>query len=235
MEDNLGLNQQLRLGRVSKIPKITDELIFDKNRGIPQIIAAYPKVAKALKRSDKKLASRLEKEAPHGTKKHAIIADHEHQNLGHVLEHYQLWCHGFFPRANFRDCIQLLRRYKSARLREYRRELIASEIRRLKIEKGIISEEPEEAPPDIDDDLYEPPLNQPRDDPEHDSEDDWGFLLRRRPNNLFVGDDDDDEPTVAAPVPRQTLAGPEPEDEYPDLDDFDEHEAELAAMQEMGL
>ena len=50
--DALGLDQPLKLGRVLKIPKITDDLLFENNRGLPQIRNNYPKLLKAIRKND---------------------------------------------------------------------------------------------------------------------------------------------------------------------------------------
>ena len=68
--------------------------------------------------------------------------------MSSVLQFYQLWCHGLFPKATFKDCIHLIRALgaRSPQLRLYRRELIAAELHKLKVAKGIIADENQDAP-----------------------------------------------------------------------------------------
>ncbi|KAM9906716.1 hypothetical protein OXX79_001392 [Metschnikowia pulcherrima] len=256
--DALGLYQPLKLGRVLKIPKITDDLLIENNRGLPQIRNNYPKLSKAIRKNDAKCA--------------------ESDNLQKVLSFYQLWCHGLFPRATFKDCLRILRNHKSSPLKEYRRGLINNEIRRLKIEKGIIVEEPENGEPENEDpddneDLYAPANienGEGRNDPgaqqqsmdnsnTADSDDeDWGFLStnRSRRNGLFIGEDEDDDqvddsaPTHAEPAGQRREDATAETDDFPGDDDFDEpfisaqekenvpeedYDEELAIMREMGM
>lgn len=201
-QDNLGLDKPIKLGRVSRVPKITDELLLDRVRGLPHVISNYQKVARTIRKNDKAFAQKSKK----SLSKHALRSlkvDTEVQNLELVLQFYQLWCHGLFPRATFTDCTQMVRKYKSPRIRMYRRELIDREMHRQRVEKGIITEEAENA---SDDDLYDAPLNgiaavdvedanpEPAPTVDEDDEDDWGFLsVRRRPNGLFISEDEEDE------------------------------------------
>lgn len=203
-QDNLGLDKPIKLGRVSKIPKLTDDLIFDRSRGLPQVIKNYSKLSKSLKKNDRKLAEKLRGGSYSKTTAHQLRVDSEVQNLESVLQFYQLWCHGLFPRANFMDCVQMLRKYKSFRLKDYRKELINKEIHLLKVAKGIITE-------NDDDDLYTAPendvaaVNIPAEDPVaqiEENEDDWSFMnVSRRSNALFV-DSDDEDVGIPASAPR---------------------------------
>lgn len=200
-QDNLGLDKPIKLGRVSRVPKITDELLFDRVRGLPHVISNYQKVARTIRKNDKALAQKAKKSLSKNALR-TLKVDTEVQNLELVLQFYQLWCHGLFPRATFTDCTQMVRKYKSTRIRMYRRELIDQEMHRQRVEKGIITEEAENA---SDDDLYDAPLtgiaaadveeanSQAAPAVEEDDEDDWGFLsVRRRPNGLFIGEDEED-------------------------------------------
>lgn len=198
--DSLGLDKPIKLGRVSKIPKITDELLLDKSRGLPYVINNYQRVAKVMRKNDKSV--------PKGTKSRLVKVETEVRNLESVLEFYQLWCHGLFPKATFGDCIQMVRKYKSGRIRLYRRDMIDQEMHRQRVEKGIITENTE--PNDENDDLFDDgdfddlagatapsePSRETGNDNELD-EDDWGFLsVRRRPNGLFIGEEDEEDDNV---------------------------------------
>lgn len=213
--DNLGLDKPIKLGRVSRIPKITDELLFDRTRGLPPVIANYPKLSRTIKKNDRKLGEKLKKGAFSKHVAHLMKVEAEVKNLESVLQFYQLWCHGLFPRATFADCIKMLRNYKSFRLKEYRRELISQQIHRLKVENGLIIDDGNASDNQSDDDLYQPNNDIAAvdvADPTHtvdgadvddDDEDDWGFLAApRRSNGLFIGDDEDEEEDI--PLPTNT-------------------------------
>lgn len=207
--DSLGLDKPIKLGRVSRIAKLTDELLFDRNRGLPPVIANYPKLSRTIKRNDQKLGEKLKKGAYSKLAAHLMKVETEVKNLESVLQFYQLWCHGLFPRATFADCVKMLRTHKSLRLKEYRRELISQQIHRLKVEKGLIIEERDPSDAISDDDLYQPHNDiaaldvaestaLPNATGEEDDEDDWGFLsVPRRSNELFIGDEDDEESSQA--------------------------------------
>ncbi|KAF3991085.1 hypothetical protein FT663_01792 [Candidozyma haemuli var. vulneris] len=252
-EDTLGLDKPMKLGRVSKFPKITDELLFNPTRGLPQITKNYKKLSRSIKKNDKRLHDKLKTETSKMAVKRAKV-EAEFENLGNVIQFYQFWCHGFFPRANFNDCIRMLRTYKSARLKEYRRSLLDNELHKLKVAKGIITEGDEEQglQAELDnDDLYAAPgtadgetssvpqanLNNGSDLEEDDG--DWGFMNVNgsNTNGLFIGDDDNDLESER-PVDRFDDAQPKPQeyDEYPPEDDIeDDYEEEFAAMREMGM
>lgn len=202
-QDSLGLDKPIKLGRVSRIPKLTDEMLLDRVRGIPHIISNYQKVARTIRKNDKASSNKAKLSNLSKNALRALKVDTEVQNLELVLQFYQLWCHGLFPRATFADCTQMVRKYKSPRIRIYRRELVDQEMHRQRVEKGIITEDVENA---SDDDLYDAPLNgiaavdeavvDTAERVDVDDEDDWGFLsVRRRPNGLFIDEDDDDVET----------------------------------------
>lgn len=231
--DSLGLDQPIKLGKASKTAKVTDELIFNPSRGIPQIMKTYPKLTKSIRRRDSKFNDSVKKSNRSKKSEKALRVNHECENLQKVLEYYQLWCHGFFPRANFNDCIALLRSYSSPRLKLYRRDLLDNEIRKQRIEKGIIVEAEQEhrSLADLDDDLYGPPVEEHRNEAS-DSDDDWGFMNvnLKSSNGLFVGENDanDENDKYNAPAPEG------PSDEFPE-DDYEDHEEELDVMREMGM
>lgn len=244
--DNLGLDQPIKLGKSSKIPKITDELVFNPSRGIPQILKQYPKLTRSIRKRDAKFNESLKKNKHSSKTAKSLRVDHECENLQHILQFYQLWCHGFFPRANFADCISMLRAYKSPRLKLYRRELLDNEIRKEKIAQGLIVEEDEPNPLDFaEDDLYGPPPQEQEQTNEASDDDDWGFMNvnKANTNGLFVGEEDNQND----PAPEsETQKTSNPEEDFPDSipdhqiearDPFsdDEHEAELEAMREMGM
>ncbi|QWU88679.1 hypothetical protein CA3LBN_002987 [Candidozyma haemuli] len=244
-EDSLGLDKPMKLGRVSKIPKITDELMFNPTRGLPMITKNYKKLSRTIKRNDKKLQEKLKTEKSKSAAKRAKV-EAECENLGTVIQFYQFWAHGFFPRANFNDCIRMIRAYKSARIKEYRRSLLDNELRKLKIEKGIIveGEDEPEPPTELDnDDLYtgpEPPAPTENNNSDLEEDDgDWGFMNVNNSdsNGLFVGDNDKDLDAERPSNPVQdSVAKDSFDDEFaPDEEMEDDYEAELAAMREMGM
>ncbi|OBA21559.1 hypothetical protein METBIDRAFT_23211, partial [Metschnikowia bicuspidata var. bicuspidata NRRL YB-4993] len=158
-KNDLGLDQPLKLGRVSRIAKLTDELLFETHRGLPQVRNNYPKLVRAMRKNDLAYASKVLKKQVSKSAAHQLKVSSEVENLQKVLLFYQLWCHGLFPKATFQDCLQMLRGHKSVAMREYRRGLLNNEIRRLKVEKGIIVEDPENEPGDSDDEFYDPASN----------------------------------------------------------------------------
>ena len=110
-----------------------------------------------------------------------------------MLQFYQLWCHGLFPKAKFKDCLQLLRSFgsKSGQLKLYRRELIEQELRKLKESKGIMDTESMEIP-ETQNQQNEPlPDNQGPEGIHDIADDDWSFMNTNQSNGLFVGEDDD--------------------------------------------
>lgn len=258
-EDTLGLSKPLKLGRTSKIAKITDELLFNPTRGLPQITKNYKRVSKTIRNNDRKLQEKLRKQKSKLAAKQAKV-ETEVENLGSIIQFYQFWCHGFFPKANFNDCLHLIRTYKSARLKEYRRGLLEHELHKLKVAKGIITEGDEEDQ-DVEaelekDDLYvealdpatktsEQTANKETLDIEAD-DGDWDFMNPAKSNGLFVGDDNDDDlddELPDNPFGDKATSKKNPriedfpsEDEIPPEDDIlDDHEEELAAMREMGM
>lgn len=126
---DLGLEQPVKVGRVSRHAKITDELLIELPRGLSLLLRNREKLLHTIKKRSAKKGNK---------------ADIEADNLQSVIEYYQLWAHGLFPKATFRDCTSMLRLYKSGRTKVYRRDLIDQKIRQLKIDKGII----------VDDSLY---------------------------------------------------------------------------------
>lgn len=215
-QDVLGLDKPIRLGRVSRVPKLTDDLLFDNIRGLPQIRNNHTKLSALLRRLDKSYADKIKKSGSKNQARQLKLAC-ETEKLQKVLLFYQLWCHGLFPRATFKDCTQMLRSYTSFPLKEYRRSLLNNEIHRLKVEKGIITEEPPEMDADNDDELYltPAPVNGSVNDDNvsstaasaQDDEDDWGFLSIRHNNQLFVADnenDDDDDVVLEKQNPSRS-------------------------------
>lgn len=244
-EDSLGLDKPIKLGRVSKIPKITDELLFNPTRGLPMITKNYKKLSRTIKKNDKKLEEKLRTERSKLAARSAKV-EAECENLGSVIQFYQFWAHGFFPRANFNDCIRMLRTYKSAGLKEYRRGLLDHELHKLKVAKGIITEADEEsnpAPEIDDDDLYTgpaPTASTETNNVELEEDDgDWSFMNvhSSSTNGLFVGDDDQDLEAEKPVNPIKDAQSKEPfEEDFPPEEDIeDDYEAELAAMRDMGM
>jgi replication fork protection complex subunit Csm3/Swi3 len=210
-DDLLGLDQEIKLTKRARVARLDNQRIFNPVTGLDYILKHHRDVTKTIQKNDKKFNKKYYNQSVSRVAKY----DHEYDNLSTVLQFYQLWCHGLFPKANFRDCIHLLRRLgaKSSQLRLYRRELIDKEIEKLKIAKGIID--------DHDEEMQLPTLtnensngndnenanenatfgsnsqaengNTPQDAPMDDIDDDWSFMnIPKTRNNLFVGDDDDD-------------------------------------------
>lgn len=269
VSDDLGIGEAIKLSsRSVKRAKIDDQRIFDKHKGLPYIIRNHPKLLRTLHKREKA------KKALSASHRAQMKHDAEFDNLGTVLNFYQLWCHGLFPKANFRDCIKLVRQYGShqsrvSQLSIYRRELLDREIEKLKVKKGIITED--KALLD-DEEIYaeptaahtEPTAPGPAENVGAiDDDDDWSFMnvTRASTNGLFVGEGDEEEthsspqtqdipPSLPARAPvasdddfgdsdddmftRLATSGPA-EDEYPDADDVDDHDAEMDVMREMGM
>lgn len=230
--DVLGLDKPIKLGRVTRVSKITDDLLFDNIRGLPQVKNNYTKLSALLRKVDRVYEQKIKKSKSKSSAKQLRYAC-DTEKLQKVILFYQLWCHGLFPKANFQDCIQMLRNHTSFPVKEYRRGLISNEIHRLKVEKGIITED---HPSDVEDDgeLYLAPNEngdfdstvnagsiaasisasnaetsntQSTGNDNDDDEDDWGFLSINRRNNssLFVDDEDDDEGETKEKDKDQTL------------------------------
>lgn len=206
VSDDLGIGEAIKLSsRSVKRAKIDDQRIFDKHKGLPYIIRNHPKLLRTLKKSEKSKKALL---AAH---KAQMKHDTEFENLGAVLNFYQLWCHGLFPKANFRDCIKLVRQYgahqsRVSQLNIYRRELLDREIEKLKVKKGIITEGRPTG--EDDDDLYQEQTATHAEAAAADAmadaqaindNDDWSFMNvnRASTNGLFVGDGDEEEPQNA--------------------------------------
>lgn len=263
-QDALGLDKPIKLGRVSKIPKLTDELLFDASRGLPQVRKNYQRLAKSIQKNDRRYSDKIKKGTYSKSAAYQLKVATEAENLEKVLLFYKLWCHGLFPRANFSDCVQMLRNYKSFPLKEYRRNLINNEIRRLKIEKGIINDDDGDM---SEDDLYLAPNDiAAADVPQEtstaavndDDDEDWGFLATRRSTNgLFIAESDDETPAPVPPAPTSTAPAsaaapasvPANEDDFDDFDEEellraessakadqdDQYDEELEIMREMGM
>lgn len=179
-DDVLGLDQQIKLTKRSKVATLNQERVLGKT-GLPYIVKSHQKVGRILKKNDKRKPK---------TKQDKY--DHEDQNLASVLQFYQLWCHTLFPKANFKDCIQLLRGvgHRSKAVKVYRQELLERELYKMKIEKGII---------DVPDPSYAIDVNGPEQEEVateqggengyNDSDDDFAFM--NRSNGLFVGNDEE--------------------------------------------
>lgn len=229
-DDVLGLDQQIKLVKRVKVARLDNQRIFNPQTGLDYIVKHHIGVTNTIKKNDKKFQKRY---AGDQRISKAAKYDHEYDNLSTVLQFYQLWCHGIFPKANFKDCIQLLRKLgsKSPQLRLYRRELIEKELEKLKIEKGIVVDN--DAEPVIDsndivvDDALEPvaPTNQPSTEPEPEIDDDWSFMnIPKRGNGLFIGHDDDDDEDNLYTTPSTSIINASGPIEKPQLQPVDETE-----------
>ncbi|CAN3371554.1 hypothetical protein DIURU_001799 [Diutina rugosa] len=127
-EDTLGLDTPIQKAR-AKVARIDNDRLFNPVSGLPYIVKNYPKLVKSIEHNDRKFR---------GSK-----YQREHENLGKILSFYHLWAHGMFPKATFRDCIKLTRRFgdRSTRVKLWRRSLIEAEINKLKVKQGLITEE----------------------------------------------------------------------------------------------
>lgn len=160
-EDILGLDKPIKLRTRAKIARMDNARIFSPN-GLPYIVKNHGKLIRTIQKNDKKFYSN-----PRNSISKTQKFEHEFDNLSSVLQFYQLWCHGLFPKANFKDCIHLVRSLngKSAQLRLYRRELINAELHKLKVAKGIIVE-----------DANNPEDQEQQQQADADDNDDWGIM-----------------------------------------------------------
>lgn len=138
-DDLLGLDQSIKLTTRAKIAKIDEERIFNKQKGIHYIIQNHRKLQKIFERNEHRIWKKYRNHSLSSDMKKQIKHEVEYENMTSILQFYQLWCHGLFPKARFRDCIQMLRAFgsKSSQLKLYRRELIEREIYKAKVESGL--------------------------------------------------------------------------------------------------
>ncbi|ODV80705.1 uncharacterized protein CANTADRAFT_32618, partial [Suhomyces tanzawaensis NRRL Y-17324] len=194
-EDVLGLDKLIKLTKRAKIAKIDNQRIFNNQTGLNYITKNHGGVLRSIKKNDKTF------EKNQGKVSKTAKYDHEYNNLTTVLQFYQLWCHGLFPKAKFKDCIHLIRSLgaRSPQLKVYRRQLIEMELNKLRVEKGIVDEGGAENP-EIDGVALEEPEAAAEDSQVglsglHEDEEDVNSIHRPRParsNGLFVDDDEDD-------------------------------------------
>lgn len=141
----LGIDEPLKLKTRKKIARIDEERLLHNPRGLPYLIKNQRRLLRIIDKHDKEFYKQ-EKEKisiqPNYKPSTQLKHEHEYKNLVSILQFYQLWCHGMFPKANFKDCAYLIRSlgHKSSQLRLYRRELIEKQIYKLKVAKGIIDE-----------------------------------------------------------------------------------------------
>ncbi|CUM65125.1 uncharacterized protein PRCAT00002752001 [Priceomyces carsonii] len=236
-DDFLGLDKQIKLSTRSKIAKVDNERIFDKQRGIPYVIKNHKKLSHRMKKNDKTLAKTLSNNSHYSTKQiRRLKIENEFTNLESVIQFYQLWCHGLFPKARFRDCLRLVRSLgvKSSSLKLYRKEMIELEIRKLKTEKGLVDEVEREP---LESELPEQPNGpeSPIDNPESNlntnndnDDDDWSFMNRKnyKSNDLFVGDgyDDSDSGELYGEPQDKEMTTKNPDDESRIFQDHQQEE-----------
>lgn len=200
IDDELGIDQTIKLKKSYKRAKIEDDRLLNRPNGLPYVIKNHSKVSRIMKRNDKILAKNLSKDpSMSSSRKKVLKYENEYKNLEAVLEFYQLWCHGLFPKANFKDCIHLLRSFgmKPGPLKIYRQGLMKTALDNYRRDHGIIVEEPNDPIPknsDIyvnndeqnpanysDEELYGNPTNNDGSDHEFD------FMNQ----GLFVREDED--------------------------------------------
>ena len=208
-DDILGMDESIKLKTRAKVAKIDDERMFSRANGLEHIVKNYPKVLRVMKKNDDKLKRKLESTTGSSMRKRAKCQN-EYENLGAILQFYQLWCHGLFPKSNFKECIRMVRVYggKSPRMRLYRRELLDQQINKLREEKGIAivaTNAPVESSDQVfveegQSDVYAAestsiaqPLATGVTVEDDDDDDDWSFMKRGNPKNALFIDEDDDE------------------------------------------
>ncbi|CAK7892589.1 chromosome segregation in meiosis protein 3 [[Candida] anglica] len=216
-DDILGLEKPIKLTHRIKIAKIDDDRILNKPNGIAEIVKNHNRVNRIIKRNDSKLASKLSTASSSSMKK-KLKFQNEFDNLSSVLQFYQLWCHGIFPKANFKDCLKLMRAYgaKSSRMKLYRRELLDQEINKLKQANGMFVEGESSVPHAMQDDepqqeeddasiIAQPLATVSGTTAEPEEDDDWSFMntSTRGRNALFLDDDDDDDEGLYRVPPTQ--------------------------------
>lgn len=194
-DDLLGLDQTIKLSSRAKVSKIDNERMFNKQKGLHYVIRNHSKLIRVFNKNDKALQKKLS--AKKGSLSSKAVRDLKHdnefKNLSSMLQFYQLWCHGLFPKAKFKDCLQLLRSFgsKSSQLKLYRRELIEQELRKLKESKGIIDTERMVTPETHHQQDNSLPENQEPLVTQDKADDDWSFMKPNQSNGLFVPNDDD--------------------------------------------
>lgn len=234
-EDDLGVEKPLKLSTRAKLAKVDDDRVMTNPNGLEYIVKNYPKVTRVMKKRDAKLARRLASDAyrlASGSLRRRLKYENEADNLSTVLQFYQLWCHELFPKANFKDCIKLIRAYghKSAQIKFYRRDLLDQVLTKLKEEKGIIDHtapdgDMNKVVSDSELNAIAKPLATHSVPVDEDDDDDWSFMAtKRNKHSLFIDDDDDDQ---LYRVPPASASG-QPHPEY-NLDDFSD--SELAQAQ----
>ncbi|CAI5757733.1 unnamed protein product [Candida verbasci] len=215
-DDILGLDKQIKLKPRKKVAKLDNDRIFSQN-GLPYIIKNHSKLIRTIQKNDKSFKKEQQRYPNKFTKQHKL--DHEYNNLVSILQFYQLWCHGLFPQAAFKDCIHLIRILgsKSPQLRQYRHQLIEQELYKIKVSKGIIDENANvnENNDIFDEDPYEATTNATTQYTTQVDDDDWSWMnaepitaesvanwqnekqesneSRESSNGLFVQENDDTE------------------------------------------
>lgn len=256
IDDDLGIDQTIKLKKTFTRAKIEDDRLLNRPNGIPYIIKNHQKVSRIMKRNDKFLAKNLSKDPKMSSSRKKVLKyENAYKNLESVLEFYQLWCHGLFPKAKFKDCVHLVRAFgaKPGPLKIYRQGLIKTALDNYKREHGIIVESSDPVPKNSDiyvdndqensneEELYGNPTNNDLSDHEFD------FMN----GGLFVRDEDEEPVLPAAKV--SVDKAPELEDsfsdeleqalhkdseqdipeQFPDLDDIEEsYDAELEVMRD---
>ncbi|KAI5966415.1 CSM3 [Candida pseudojiufengensis] len=165
VDPSLGLDS-VKIRPKRKIAKIDNDRILYNKKGIPYLVKNHQRLNRIIAKNDKEFQKSEHNKASVNRNYRTptqLKYDHEYSNLTSILQFYQLWCHGMFPKANFKDCAYLIRSlgHKSSQLRLYRRELIDKEIHKLKVSKGIIDENSQNKDNnnnlDLDDELYSIP------------------------------------------------------------------------------
>lgn len=203
-DDLLGLDTQIKLTKRKPTARVDNNRIFSQ-KGLGYLLKNHHKLLKTIQRNDKQ----FEEKSKNGRVHRAQKFQHEYDNLSSVLQFYQLWCHGMFPKANFKDCVHLLRLLgaKSPRLRLYRRELIEQEIIKLKEASGIIVEQEERENTLQAGNIIVDAENQETEDIIEASNINNVVSTETsgETNGLFVGDNDDDD-LYHTPPPPETVS-----------------------------
>lgn len=250
-DDLLGLDQSIKLTTRAKIAKIDEERIFNKQKGIHYIIQNHRKLEKIFERNENRIWKKYRNHTLSSDMKKQIKHEVEYENMTSILQFYQLWCHGLFPKARFKDCIQMLRAFgsKSSQLKLYRRELVEREIYKAKVESGLEPGSPEStngpqesalSPVSFDqEDIatedptlldtgheQQAPEQRPNEDNSHEMD---NILSESQPNDEAINNG---EAIVQQQKDHTGNTVVEDDEPFPDEDDYDQ---EYEVMRELGI
>lgn len=120
---DLGLDDEVEIRAKparAPIPKLDDDRLMDAEIGLPRFQAHY---AGRIAAHCRRLRARPAPTASSAARRGGVAE--EYSDLVRVMEEYQMWMHGLFSKAKFRDCIKLVRKAgKTGRIRAHRRGMI---------------------------------------------------------------------------------------------------------------